>query len=104
MAGKITQNNNNTILEFEWEALTDKPGETLKAATHILFERGLGDHGSEDAPIIWEDLTVQDYLDILDVYLKMTILGLAAEDVRNFMISQTSLDVAAKIQSTHGLE
>ena len=62
---------------FSYTATTAKIVEVLSDASEALFDRGLGDHGTEEAPIVFADLTNQDRLDIVDGYLKNVIVNMA---------------------------
>ena len=66
-----------TEVSFNYTATTAKIVSVLSDASEALFDRGLGDHGSEEAPIVFADLTNQDKLDIVDGYLKDIIVNMA---------------------------
>ena len=62
---------------FSYTATTAKIVEVLSDASEALFDRGLGDHGDEETPIVFADLSNQDKLDIVDGYIKDVIVNMA---------------------------
>jgi len=66
-----------TSVSFKYTATTAKIVAVVGDASEMLFDRGLGDHGDEEAPIVFADLTNQDRLDIVDGYLKNVIVNMA---------------------------
>jgi hypothetical protein len=54
-----------------------KNNEVVNDAAELLFERGQGDHGTEEEPKTFEDLTAQDKLDLVKVHQKQVIVDLA---------------------------
>ena len=62
---------------FSYTATTAKIVEVLSDASEALFDRGLGDHGDEEAPIVFADLSNQDKLDLVDDYIKDVIINMA---------------------------
>jgi hypothetical protein len=78
MVGKITVQNENTTVEFEWEELSPQPEQTIRDAAHLMWSRGMGNHGTG---VIFDDLVQEDWLDIWDEYLKRVTLDAARECV-----------------------
>ena len=62
---------------FSYTATTAKNVEVLSDASEALFDRGLGDHGDEETPIVFDDLSNQDKLDLVDAYIKDVIINMA---------------------------
>jgi len=62
---------------FSYTATTAKIVEVLSDASEALFDRGLGDHGDEETPIVFDDLSNQDKLDLVDAYIKDVIINMA---------------------------
>jgi hypothetical protein len=60
-----TINNGTTTLELSHTATTAKMNWHAVRAAHELWDRGFGDHGTAENPIVWGDLTDQDKLDLL---------------------------------------
>ena len=79
MAGSFIVNNGTTTLRLDYTATTAKIQAVSSDAVHILWDRGRGDHGTDDEPIVWGDLSNQDKVDILYDYIKDTIMGLGKE-------------------------
>lgn len=103
MAGKITRLNENETVEAEWEALSPQPAQTIEDHAHLLWNRGLGDHGTEEEPIIWEDLVEQDYLDIWFDYLTRVTLDGAKQYVHDAAVAEAREAAEALVQSRHSL-
>ena len=66
-----------TKISFEYTATTAKIEAVVGDASEMLFDRGLGDHGDEEAPIVFADLSNQDKLDLVDDYIKDIIVNRA---------------------------
>lgn len=65
-------------------------------AAALLFERGQGDHGTEEKPKTFEDLTAQDKLNLVKAHQKQVILDLA-----NTGKSQKAQTVARKLEEVN---
>jgi len=72
----IVEGDQTTVI-FSHTALTEKVKATLFIVAKKLFERGLGDHGDEDNPIVFDDLGNQDKLDIVFNYWLMDLRNTA---------------------------
>jgi len=68
MAGTFEVSGANTIIRFEYEASTAMLQKVVGDAAEYLFDHGKGDHGDEENPIVFADLTNQDKLDLIDEY------------------------------------
>jgi len=79
MAGHIIRKNDNVNLVLEFEDETELPAYTMEDCAHALWNRGLGDHGTEEEPIVWEDLVEQDWIDILYMYSYSVIMNMAGD-------------------------
>lgn len=77
MAGTFSVSNGNTTVAFEWTAATDTVQSVVGDAAEYLWDKGYGDHGTDEEPIVFDDLTNQEKLDIVDVYIKKVIVDLA---------------------------
>lgn len=104
MSGQFVHNNNNTNLIFEWENISPLPETTVERAAHLLFDRGLGNHGTEEDPIVWTDLVEDDYLEIVSDYLKRIVVDLAGQQIHNEDVQAASDAAAARALIEHGLE
>ena len=67
----------DTTVKFEYTAATTKVTNTLTDAANELFNRGQGDHGTEEAPIVWADLNNAQKAALLDDHIKQVMLDLA---------------------------
>jgi len=74
---KFTTSNGQTEVSFNYTATTAKIVEVLSDASEALFDRGLGDHGSEEEPIVFADLSNTEKLNIVDDYIKEIIVNRA---------------------------
>jgi hypothetical protein len=77
MTGSFTVSGGNTTVTFEYTALTAKVQDVVGDASHLLWDRGYGDHGTEESPILFADLTNQQKLNIVDLHVKNVMLDLA---------------------------
>ena len=66
-----------TKVSFEYEALTAKIQSVVSDCAESLFKNGRGDHGSEEEPIVFADLSNTEKLDIVDDYIKDIIVNRA---------------------------
>lgn len=89
MAGSFTVNGGNTTITFTQTAPTAKMLAIITAAAHGLWNKGIGNHGTDAAPIVFESLTNQQKLDIVDVFYKKITIELASA----FMVT-TSINSA----------
>ena len=77
MISKFTVSGTNTKISFEVSVLTAVIQNVVSSASEYLFNHGLGDHGTEEAPKVFADLTNQQKLDIIGEHLQKVILDLA---------------------------
>jgi len=66
-----------TTLTLAYTAASDKVTETLAAAAHWLYDHGRGDHGDEETPLTWDDLTNAQKLAIIDVEVRSHLIECA---------------------------
>ncbi len=69
--------NGETTVNFDYTATTAKIVAVIGDTAEALFDRGRGDHGTEEEPIVFGDLSNQDKLDIVDEYVKDVIVNMA---------------------------
>ena len=62
---------------FWYQGDTDKVQAILEDAAEYLWEHGFGDHGTEEEPLLFEDLTNQEKLDFVDLHVRRVIINLA---------------------------
>ena len=103
MAGTFTTSGGDTTMKLQYVAETAKVQEVVGDAVNLLWDRGLGDHGDDDNPIVWGDLSNQDKLDILDGYVKSVILGLAREYEVKAQTAAARDQAAADSEADHDL-
>ncbi len=77
MAATTKVTDGMATVAFSYTATTAKIVEVLSDASEALFDRGLGDHGTKEAPIVFADLSNQDKMDLVDKYLKDVIVNMA---------------------------
>ena len=77
MISKFTVTGSTTKISFEATAPTTTIQSIVGSASEYLFEHGYGDHGTEEAPILFASLTNQQKLDLVGKHLKQVILDLA---------------------------
>ena len=73
----VTTADGLTSVSFKYTATTAKIVAVVGDASEMLFDRGLGDHGDEETPIVFADLTNKEKLDIVDGYIKDVIVNMA---------------------------
>lgn len=77
MTGSYEVIDTETKISLVEQAVTAKVQSVMGDAAHLLFDRGMGDHGTEETPIVFDDLTNQEKLDIVDRYVWRGVLALA---------------------------
>ena len=73
----FTVSGTDTTVKFEYTALTTLIQSIVGSASEYLFEHGYGNHGTEEAPKVFADLTSQDKLDLVGEHLQQVIVDLA---------------------------
>jgi hypothetical protein len=77
MTAKFVVKDENVTVLFEYTAPTEKVQAAIINAAHYLWDHGHGNHGTEEAPIEFDDLTNMQKLQIVDQHLKRVILDTA---------------------------
>ena len=103
MTAKFERNNTNTNLVIEYENISPLPEQTIEDMAHELWERGQGDHGTDEEPIVWEDLEEDDYLEMSSKYLQTVILNMAGSFVHADKVAVANVEAEEIISATHGL-
>lgn len=83
MAGTIIVNGQNVTLRFDYTTTATVATNTAGAAAEELFDRGLGDHGTADAPRLFASYTNQERINLLDAYFLQTVNNLARDHNAN---------------------
>ena len=73
MAVTYTANGGITTVKHEFKGATTKLKKAYNSASHYLFDHGKGDHGTEESPIVFDDLTDQDKADIVHAHLMQVV-------------------------------
>ena len=66
MAGTYQVNGENVTLKFEWTLLIPDALSIVYDCAEYLWNVGYGDHGTQEMPILFIDLTDQQKVDIVD--------------------------------------
>lgn len=77
MTGKFIVSGQNTTIAHSWTALTAVMQSIVGGAAEYFWNNGLGNHGTQETPILFSSLTNQQKLDILDEYFKRVALDAA---------------------------
>ena len=79
MTAKFTVDGSNLIISFEYSAPVVRATEVAVSAAHYLWEHGYGDHGTDEEPILFDDLANQDKLNLLDQHVLRVIMDIAQD-------------------------
>lgn len=82
MTTTISTSNGTRTLKTENTAPNAKMDAVLANASELLFERGYGDHGTQETPIVFADLSTADKLAILDTHYRRVILDLSKQQIQ----------------------
>lgn len=77
MSATFNVSGGNTTITINYTAVTAKVQDTIGNAALNLWNRGLGDHGTEETPITFDSLTNQQKLNLVDEYVLRIIRDLA---------------------------
>ena len=75
MTSKFTVSGTDTTITFSWTALTEKIVSIVGDCSEYLWEHGYGDHGTEEAPIVFDDLNNNQKLALVEAHLKDVIIN-----------------------------
>ena len=73
MPAEFIVDDGNTTIRLEFTTTTEEVQRVVGNAAHYLWDLGKGDHGSEESPIVFDDLTNQDKLNIVAVQVRQEI-------------------------------
>ena len=79
MAAIFTVQGTDLKVTFTYIAPLAKMQEVALDAAHYLWEHGYGDKGTEEEPILFDDLTNQEKLDLLDTHVRRVIIDIAKD-------------------------
>jgi len=74
MTGTFTVIGDEIKIEFAYQADAAKVENTITDASNRLWDQGFGDHGDEENPIVFGDLTNNQKLAIVDQAVKAFII------------------------------
>ena len=75
MTSKFTIDGTDTTITFSWTALTEKIVSIVGDCSEYLWEHGYGDHGTEETPIVFDDLNNNQKLALVEAHLKDVIIN-----------------------------
>ena len=75
MTSKFTVIGTETKITFEWTALTEKIVSIVGDCAEYLWNHGYGNHGTEEAPILFDDLNNNQKLALVEAHLKDVIIN-----------------------------
>ena len=75
MTSKFTIIGDKTKITFEWESLTTLIQSIVGDCAEYLFNHSYGDHGTEEAPILFGDLNNNQKLALVEAHLKDVIIN-----------------------------
>lgn len=73
MAGTFEVSGTDLTIEFSYTGNLEKVQEIVTDAAHYLFEHG----GTEEEPVVFDSLSNQEKLDLVDEHVKRVILDMA---------------------------
>ena len=75
MTSKFTIIGDKTKITFEWESLTTLIQSIVGDCAEYLFNHSYGDHGTEEAPTLFDDLNNNQKLALVEAHLKDVIIN-----------------------------
>ena len=75
MTSKFTIDGTDTTITFSWTALTENIISIVGDCSEYLWEHGYGDHGTEETPIVFDDLNNNQKLALVEAHLKDVIIN-----------------------------
>ena len=92
MAATFKVEGTDLRVTFTYIAPLAKMQEVSEDAAHYLWDHGYGDHGTEEAPIVFDDLTNNQKLALLDYHVRKVIIEVAKDYHVNDLQLQARLD------------
>jgi hypothetical protein len=75
MPATFTVNGSNTTISFTFTMTTTKTQSIVGIVSLYLWNRGYGNHGTPQAPILYSSLTNQQQLDLIFQHVKTSIMN-----------------------------
>jgi len=94
MAGTFEVNGDETTITFEYVANTTRVINSLNDAVHYLYPAIFGEVLVEDSIVPFEELTNQQKLNVLDAWVRKTILDLAKQYDRKRLLEESAAAAA----------
>ena len=95
MPGTFLVAGDKTTITFEYVADSTKVSNSLNDAVHYLYPAVFGDlYDENDVLIPFEELTNQQKLDVLDAWVRKTILDLAKQYDRKRILEESVAEAA----------
>ena len=88
----------DVLFKFEYSTNVKRAVATVDAAVRELWDRGWGNHGTGEDEILFEDLTNQQKLNILDDYVLKSIRGLAKTHIQREKNVERNTSIALEIE------
>ena len=79
MTAKFVVDGSNLIINFQYTAPVVRATEVAVSAAHYLWEHGYGDHGTDEEPITFDDISNQEKLNLLDKHVLRVIMDIAQD-------------------------
>lgn len=99
MATTFKQSGANGILTMQYTAPLASIAAVMDDACHQLWDRGMGEHGTEERPVTYAQLTLAQKEAIVDAYTVEVYLGLAKQ-FKSDLDAQAARDAAAQEAKT----
>ena len=77
MAGTFSVDKSNVTIDFKYKTTLDNGQTIIYDAAHLLWDRGMGNHGDDEKAIEFESLSALEKLAIVDKYVLRVIVDLA---------------------------
>jgi len=103
MAAKFTVDGSDVTVCLEYTAPIAKAQDVIGDAAHYLYDHGKGDHGTDEEPTTFDDLSNQDKLDLVDAHVKQVILDLSNAYMINVAKEAARVAAESDIAETHDL-
>jgi len=80
MAGTRTTTGTNTTYRFQWTAATARIDAIADGAARWFWRHGAGNHGTDDAPITYDSLSITEKVAILDAHIAQVMTDAATAE------------------------
>ncbi len=100
---KCTVDGSEVTVCLEYIASIAKSQDVIGYVAHYLYDHGKGDHGTDEEPTTFEDLSNQDKLDLVDAHVKQVILDLSNTYMINVAKEAARIAAESDIAETHDL-